>query len=183
VRVLIIMSTAIVCSQTTVSRKHVKCFKNNDKHANSCASCVGSLHRNIQCIIFRPPHIINTVIDRDSGVIELMLSNGTKTALVQHNCDKIAADATTTVGDREIPKLEVCWISLNALCYYRVSSQTNLSMQLEWVYGYRGKDCRSNLHTLPTGEILYNVGCVIVIHDIKKLEQRFYEKHTGEIKW
>merc|ERR1711911_201156 len=31
-------------------------------------------------------------------------------------------------------------------------------MGIEWVYGYRGRDCRSNLHLLSTGE----VKCLVV---------------------
>jgi microtubule-associated protein-like 1/2 len=30
-------------------------------------------------------------------------------------------------------------------------------LKLDWVYGYRGRDCRSNLYLLPTGELIYPI--------------------------
>ncbi|VDN05354.1 unnamed protein product [Thelazia callipaeda] len=53
---------------------------------------------------------------------------------------------------------------------------------LDWVYGYRGKDCRGNLHELPTGEIVYFTGTIVVLHNIKEKLQRYYAKHTSDIK-
>ena len=35
-------------------------------------------------------------------------------------------------------------------------------LKLEWVYGYRGRDARVNLHLLPTGEMTYFVAAVVV---------------------
>lgn len=53
---------------------------------------------------------------------------------------------------------------------------------LDWVYGYRGKDCRGNLHELPTGEIVYFTGTVVVLHNAAEGMQRYYTKHTSDIK-
>jgi len=55
-------------------------------------------------------------------------------------------------------------------------------LQLEWVYGYRGRDARSNLYTLPTGECLYFTAGVIVLHNFQEETQRFYMEHTDDIK-
>uniref|UniRef100_A0A8C6PU43 EMAP like 3 n=1 Tax=Nothobranchius furzeri TaxID=105023 RepID=A0A8C6PU43_NOTFU len=49
---------------------------------------------------------------------------------------------------------------------------------LDWVYGYRGRDCRDNLFFLPTGEAVYFIACVIVLYHINKRTQRHYLKHT-----
>uniref|UniRef100_A0A0R3RVP5 WD_REPEATS_REGION domain-containing protein n=1 Tax=Elaeophora elaphi TaxID=1147741 RepID=A0A0R3RVP5_9BILA len=53
---------------------------------------------------------------------------------------------------------------------------------LTWVYGYRGKDCRENLHELPTGEIVYFTGTIVVLHNPIEELQRYYTKHTSDIK-
>ena len=55
--------------------------------------------------------------------------------------------------------------------------------KIEWVYGYRGKDARLNLHLLPTGEIVYFVAAVVVLFNADEHAQRHYLGHTGEIKW
>ncbi|KAM3716146.1 Echinoderm microtubule-associated protein-like [Dirofilaria immitis] len=53
---------------------------------------------------------------------------------------------------------------------------------LDWVYGYRGKDCRGNLNELPTGEIVYFTGTIVVLHNLNEGLQRYYTKHTSDIK-
>ncbi|XP_046460220.1 echinoderm microtubule-associated protein-like 2 isoform X2 [Daphnia pulex] len=55
-------------------------------------------------------------------------------------------------------------------------------LKMEWVYGYRGKDCRSNLYLIPTGEIVYFIAAVVVLFNVDEHGQRFYLGHTGEIK-
>ncbi|XP_047456738.1 echinoderm microtubule-associated protein-like 3 isoform X2 [Mugil cephalus] len=51
-------------------------------------------------------------------------------------------------------------------------------LELDWVYGYRGRDCRANLYFLPTGEAVYFIACVIVLYHINNRTQRHYLKHT-----
>ncbi|BFZ07628.1 hypothetical protein BsWGS_10667 [Bradybaena similaris] len=55
-------------------------------------------------------------------------------------------------------------------------------LQLEWVYGYRGRDCRSNLYYLPTGEIIYFTAAVVILHNVEEQSQRHYLGHTDDIK-
>ncbi|CAI9533960.1 unnamed protein product [Staurois parvus] len=55
-------------------------------------------------------------------------------------------------------------------------------LQLEWVYGYRGRDCRSNLFILPSGELLYFTAAVCVLYDPVAGTQRHYRGHTDDIK-
>ncbi|MGH0160721.1 UNVERIFIED_CONTAM: hypothetical protein FKN15_039519 [Acipenser sinensis] len=45
-------------------------------------------------------------------------------------------------------------------------------------YGYRGRDCRSNLYLLPSGEVVYFIACVVVLYHIDARTQRHYLKHT-----
>ena len=54
---------------------------------------------------------------------------------------------------------------------------------LDWVYGYRGKDARSNLFLLPTGELVYFLASVVVLFNPETQKQRHYLGHTEEVKW
>lgn len=47
---------------------------------------------------------------------------------------------------------------------------------------YRGKDCRSNLYLLPTGEIVYFVAAVVVLFNVEEQCQRHYTGHTDDVK-
>nr|CDS24007.1 echinoderm microtubule associated protein1 [Echinococcus granulosus] len=55
-------------------------------------------------------------------------------------------------------------------------------LKLEWVYGYRGKDCRNNVVFLPTGEIIYFVAAVVVLYHLEQHSQRHYLEHNDDIK-
>uniref|UniRef100_A0A4W4GVX3 HELP domain-containing protein n=1 Tax=Electrophorus electricus TaxID=8005 RepID=A0A4W4GVX3_ELEEL len=51
-------------------------------------------------------------------------------------------------------------------------------LDLDWVYGYRGRDCRGNLYVLPSGEAVYFIACVVVLYHVTNRTQRHYRKHT-----
>ncbi|XP_073668342.1 echinoderm microtubule-associated protein-like 1 isoform X4 [Paramisgurnus dabryanus] len=55
-------------------------------------------------------------------------------------------------------------------------------LKLDWVYGYRGRDCRSNLYLLPTGETVYFIASVVVLYNVDEQLQRHYTAHTDDIK-
>nr|XP_028597733.1 echinoderm microtubule-associated protein-like 2 isoform X4 [Podarcis muralis] len=55
-------------------------------------------------------------------------------------------------------------------------------LKLDWVYGYRGRDCRANLFLLPTGEIVYFVAAVAVLYNVEEQRQRHYLGHNDDIK-
>ncbi|XP_051936571.1 echinoderm microtubule-associated protein-like 4 isoform X2 [Hippocampus zosterae] len=55
-------------------------------------------------------------------------------------------------------------------------------LKLEWVYGYRGRDCRANVCLLPTGEMAYFVACVVVLFNSAERTQRHYLGHTDCVK-
>ena len=57
-----------------------------------------------------------------------------------------------------------------------------MKLKLDWVYGYRGKDARSNLHLLPTGEMAYFVAAVVVLYNVEDQSQRHYLGHTQDIR-
>uniref|UniRef100_A0A8D8QNL7 Echinoderm microtubule-associated protein-like 1 n=1 Tax=Cacopsylla melanoneura TaxID=428564 RepID=A0A8D8QNL7_9HEMI len=64
----------------------------------------------------------------------------------------------------------------------KVAAPPQNKLKLDWVYGYRGKDCRSNLYLLPTGEIVYFVAAVAVLYNVEEQTQRHYVGHTDDIK-
>lgn len=66
---------------------------------------------------------------------------------------------------------------------HKVSTPPQSKLRLDWVYGYRGRDCRSNLHQLPTGEIVYFVAAVVVLYNMEIHSQRHYLGHTDDVKW
>ena len=58
----------------------------------------------------------------------------------------------------------------------------NRQLALDWVYGYRGKDYRSNLHYLPNGQIAYFIAAVVVLYDSNYKKQRYYSGHNDDFK-
>ncbi|XP_022113185.1 echinoderm microtubule-associated protein-like 2 isoform X1 [Pieris rapae] len=64
----------------------------------------------------------------------------------------------------------------------KVAPPPQSKLKLEWVYGYRGKDSRSNLYLLPTGEIVYFVAAVVVLFNVDEQCQRHYTGHTDDVK-
>ncbi|XP_070164103.1 echinoderm microtubule-associated protein-like 2 isoform X6 [Polyergus mexicanus] len=65
---------------------------------------------------------------------------------------------------------------------HKVSTPPQSKLKLDWVYGYRGRDCRSNLYLLPTGEIVYFVAAVVVLYNMEEHSQRHYLGHTDDVK-
>uniref|UniRef100_A0A1I8HUF2 HELP domain-containing protein n=1 Tax=Macrostomum lignano TaxID=282301 RepID=A0A1I8HUF2_9PLAT len=63
-----------------------------------------------------------------------------------------------------------------------IGEAPNTQLKLEWVYGYRGRDCRSNLYHLPTGELVYFVASVVVLHNVEEGTQRHYTGHNDDVK-
>ncbi|PSN50018.1 hypothetical protein C0J52_03295 [Blattella germanica] len=64
----------------------------------------------------------------------------------------------------------------------KVATAPQSRLKLEWVYGYRGRDCRSNLHLLPTGEMVYFVAAAVVLYNVEEQSQRHYLGHTDDVK-
>lgn len=64
----------------------------------------------------------------------------------------------------------------------KVATAPSTRLKLDWVYGYRGRDCRSNLAHLPTGEMVYFVAAVVVLYNVEEQSQRHYLGHTDDVK-
>lgn len=56
------------------------------------------------------------------------------------------------------------------------------TLALDWVYGYRGKDSRFNLHLLPSGEVVYFMAAIVVLHNVEEGVQRHYQGHNDDVK-
>ena len=54
-------------------------------------------------------------------------------------------------------------------------------LRLQWVYGYRGHQCRNNLYYTSTSEVVYFVAGVGVVYNAAEGKQRFFLEHTDDI--
>ncbi|XP_012868821.1 PREDICTED: echinoderm microtubule-associated protein-like 5 [Dipodomys ordii] len=54
-------------------------------------------------------------------------------------------------------------------------------LRLEWVYGYRGHQCRNNLYYTAAKEIVYFVAGVGVVYSPREHRQKFYRGHSDDI--
>ncbi|KAG6934966.1 echinoderm microtubule associated protein like 5, partial [Chelydra serpentina] len=53
---------------------------------------------------------------------------------------------------------------------------------LELVFGYRGKDCRNNVHYLNDGaDIIYHTASVGILYNVATGSQSFYQEHNDDI--
>jgi hypothetical protein len=57
----------------------------------------------------------------------------------------------------------------------------NCQLKLEWVYGYRGHQVRSNLVFNDAGEIVYFVAGIGIVHNYEQQKQRFFLGHDDDI--
>ncbi len=54
-------------------------------------------------------------------------------------------------------------------------------LHLEWVYGYRGHQCFSNLFYTASREVVYFVAGVGIVYNIRENKQRFFFGHDDDI--
>lgn len=54
-------------------------------------------------------------------------------------------------------------------------------LRLDWVYGYRGHQCRNNLFYTAGKELVYFVAGVGVVYNSREHSQRFYLGHSDDI--
>lgn len=57
----------------------------------------------------------------------------------------------------------------------------NLNLLLEFVHGYRAKDCRNNLKFLPDGRIIYHAAGLGIVYEKESHSQTFFDLHTDDI--
>uniref|UniRef100_A0A665VSQ7 Uncharacterized protein n=1 Tax=Echeneis naucrates TaxID=173247 RepID=A0A665VSQ7_ECHNA len=54
-------------------------------------------------------------------------------------------------------------------------------LRLDWIYGYRGHQCRNNLYYTAGKEVVYFVAGVGVVYNTREHCQRFYLGHNDDI--
>ncbi|OQR90411.1 microtubule-associated protein [Thraustotheca clavata] len=54
-------------------------------------------------------------------------------------------------------------------------------LEMEWVYGYRGHDCRNNVKYTKQGRIVYPIAKVVVVFETKSWSQRHFKQHQDEV--
>lgn len=54
-------------------------------------------------------------------------------------------------------------------------------LRLDWVFGYRGHQCRNNLYYTANKEAVYFVAGVGVVYNIREHRQRFFLGHDDDI--
>jgi len=64
----------------------------------------------------------------------------------------------------------------------KIVEPPSVRLKLDWVHGYRGRDCRSNIFYLPTGECIYFVASIVVLYNPDEKTQRHYLGHTDSVK-
>ncbi|XP_067680201.1 echinoderm microtubule-associated protein-like 2 isoform X13 [Haliotis asinina] len=120
------------------------------------------------------------------------LSNSQITPNKRHNLQANGDSSREPVWNTEEGYLKI-YIRGRPVTLYAPSTLTdyNLSkigeapsetLQVEWVYGYRGRDCRSNLYNLPTGELVYFIAAVVVLYNVEENMQRHYLGHSDDVK-
>ncbi|KAM9364927.1 echinoderm microtubule-associated protein-like 6 [Pholidichthys leucotaenia] len=60
-------------------------------------------------------------------------------------------------------------------------STPDCRLRLDWVYGYRGHQCRNNLYYTAGKEVVYFVAGVGVVYNTREHSQRFYLGHNDDI--
>ncbi|XP_022826453.1 echinoderm microtubule-associated protein-like 2 isoform X4 [Spodoptera litura] len=99
-----------------------------------------------------------------------------------HTCQYNEEDGTMRMYLRGRPVVLYAPSEHEGLDPAKVAPPPQSKLKLEWAYGYRGKDCRSNLYLLPTGEIVYFVAAVVVLFNVEEQCQRHYTGHTDDVK-
>ncbi|XP_063365069.1 echinoderm microtubule-associated protein-like 2 [Cydia amplana] len=99
-----------------------------------------------------------------------------------HTCQYNEEDGTMRMYLRGRPVVLYGPSDLDGFDPAKVAPPPQNKLKLEWIYGYRGKDCRSNLYLLPTGEIVYFVAAVVVLFNVEEQCQRHYTGHTDDVK-
>ena len=54
-------------------------------------------------------------------------------------------------------------------------------LRLEWVYGYRGHQCRNNLYYTASKDVVYFVAGVGVVFSVRENSQKFFLGHNDDI--
>nr|CAD7263429.1 unnamed protein product [Timema shepardi] len=80
-------------------------------------------------------------------------------------------------------RLKLEWLANALVVLSSTAEDGEIEVQISVSYGYRGRDGRSNLYLLPTGEMVYFVAAAVVLYNVEEQSQRHYLGHTDDVKW
>ncbi|EGR31701.1 hypothetical protein IMG5_103450 [Ichthyophthirius multifiliis] len=61
------------------------------------------------------------------------------------------------------------------------SKEPPIQLQIDYVHGYRSKDCRDNIFYLNYGGIVYHAAALGIVLDIQNNTQKFFDLHNNDI--
>lgn len=114
------------------------------------------------------------IFNASSHVLQLQVAGRSVTVPVPTSIEKFDPTSNQAAPDSPSPRLE--W------AYGRSSPHLLYTFTKVQSLGYRGKDVRNNIHCLPTGELLYFCGSIVVLHNVEEHTQRHYTGHTCDIR-
>lgn len=91
---------------------------------------------------------------------------------------------TKVVYDRDHYQADLKSLAVSSKPASEVASRQKApehSLQIGFVHGYRGYDCRNNLFVCASSELIYHVAGVAIVYDRSKHTQRHYLLHTDDI--
>lgn len=76
---------------------------------------------------------------------------------------------------------DFCWLRPSLCSVMTERTAPTSQLRLEWVYGYRGHQCRNNLFYNASKEIVYFVAGIGVVYNTRENTQRFFLGHNDDI--
>ena len=64
---------------------------------------------------------------------------------------------------------------------HQTKAEPKSSIKLEYVHGYRVKDCRQNLYFQDDKTLIFHAAAVLIYHDTKNNSQRLLTDHKDDI--
>ncbi|KAF3844892.1 hypothetical protein F7725_008055 [Dissostichus mawsoni] len=118
------------------------------------------------------------VFNAEEGYVKMFLKGRPVTMYMP----KEQVDSYCLEARAELPgnKLKLDWVLKSNK--FSLLKEKKKDLILISSYGYRGRDCRSNLYLLPTGETVYFIASVVVLFNVDEQLQRHYTGHTDDIK-
>ncbi|EAR94225.2 HELP domain protein (macronuclear) [Tetrahymena thermophila SB210] len=128
---------------------------------------------------------IGVVTKKDKKVGAQKFGKQVQAPKKQQESDDIFGEEDTDKGDEFMAVKPWLGAIKEPTTYYKdplnQSKEPPVSLQLEYVHGYRAKDCRDNIRYLKSGNIVYNAAALGIVMDITSNTQRFFNLHTDDI--
>ncbi|XP_050399401.1 echinoderm microtubule-associated protein-like 2 isoform X1 [Patella vulgata] len=135
---------------------------------------------NINKTITPRPHVADQTCQRQEDIIEQNEESGLTNQEHQENYVKSTDQTKVTlqIKGKLVKVMKPCGYDFQNV---PIDPPTE-RLHLEWVYGYRGNDCRNNIYLLANGEIIYFMANIVILYNREAHSQRHYIEHTEQIK-